>query len=171
MTRRPRGRQPVRMRTRAILPSIRAAAVVVVTAGLLVACGGSDDDPVAEPTSSTESSDPATEAGCAEVAELRTSAQALVEVEPLQDGLEAVRAAAADTRDALEAAVTEAATTLQPSVEAVQTELAAVRTALTDAARGGDAGEDAAAIGDALEGLGTALADLDTTLGMECPEQ
>ena len=38
-----------------------------------------------------------------------------------------------------------------------------------DAARGGDAGEDVAAIGDALEGLGAALADLDTTPAASAP--
>ena len=102
--------------------------------------------------------------------ELLTSVQTLADVSPRQDGVEAVRAAAADSRVAMDAAVAAVAEGLQPAVEEVQTALAAVRTAVDDLDQSYP-GQGAAGIAEALDGLRDALVSLGAAVDLECPEQ
>ena len=135
----------------------------------LVGCGSSDPSR-STPTSSTSSpSATATvAAGCADVAALKQSAQTLSDIEPLQDGLNALEAAITDTKASLDTAVDSVTAELQPAVQQVATQFAAVQAAAdgltTDTLR-----EKAPGVVTAVRGLETALTSLAATLSQKCP--
>lgn len=108
-------------------------------------------------------------AGCADVGALGASAQVLTETEPLQDGIDALHAALADTKAAVATAVTAGSAELQPAVEQVRTAFAAVQAA-SDGVTAGTLREHAPAIASALRGLEASLAPLSATLTEECPK-
>jgi hypothetical protein len=137
-----------------------ALLLVVATGAFLVGCGP------ATPASSSSSTAAAT--ACADAAELKSSVQTLAEVKPLQDGLNALEDAAADTKAALDTSVASATAALQPAVDQVKSEFAAVQTAM-DGLSADNLSEKGPAIGTALRGLRTALSSLGTTLSQECP--
>ena len=108
--------------------------LVVVVGVVLVGCDSSDRSGSTPPpsTSSPSASPSATAdvaAGCADVAALKSSAQTLSDVEPLQDGLNTLEAAIADTKTSLDTAVDSVTAELQPAVQQVQTQFAAVQAA------------------------------------------
>jgi hypothetical protein len=138
---------------------------------LLVSCGGSSDSGGASATANSSApaeTTAAAAAGCADVAALESSVQALTDVEPLQDGFTALEAAVADTKTALDAAVASATAELQPAVEDVKTQFAAVQTAASGVTTD-NIKQKAPAISAALRSLGTATTALATTLTQECP--
>ncbi|MFB2599225.1 hypothetical protein ACEXQE_15635 [Herbiconiux sp. P17] len=143
-------------------------AVLVMAAGaLLVGCSSTSPSEPTTPTPSSPSTD--TAAACTDAAELKSSVQALTEVEPLQDGLDALEAASAETKADVDTAVASVSGELRPAVEQVKTDFAAVQTAMngltTDTLQ-----EKAPEIVTALRSLKTALSSLGTTLSQECPE-
>jgi hypothetical protein len=144
-----------------------ALLVVAATGAFLVGCGQTDSSGPATPAPSSSSTAVAT--ACADTAELKSSVQALSEVKPLQDGLNALEAASADTKAALDASIASATTALQPAVDQVKSEFAAVQTAM-DGLSADNVREKGPAIGTALRGLRTALSSLGTTLSEECPD-
>jgi phage-related protein len=103
------------------------------------------------------------------VADLKSSMQALAEVRPLQDGLEATESAVAAAKASLDKAVASIGAELQPAVQEITTAFDAVQTAVegltTDNVR-----DQAPVIATALRGLGTAVASLTTALSQECPQ-
>jgi hypothetical protein len=103
------------------------------------------------------------------VAALKSSVQTLTDIEPLQDGLNALEAAVADTKAALDTAVASVTAELQSAVQLVQTKFEAVQTAL-EGVTSDNFREEAPAIGAALRSLGTAMTSLATTVSQECPE-
>jgi hypothetical protein len=123
------------------------------------------------PTTSSASS-PTTTAtprpGCADVAALKSSLDALTQVQPLQDGLTALNAAIADVKTKLDVAAASAGADLKPAVDQVKTAFAALQTAVsgvtTDNLR-----QKLPAISVALQQLGTSTSSLATTLTQKCP--
>lgn len=108
-------------------------------------------------------------AGCADVGALGASAQALTEIDPLQDGLDSLKAALAETKTSLGTAQTAGSKDLQPTVEQVHTALAAVQTA-SDGVTAETLPEHAPAIGSALRDLKASLDPLSEALTRECPK-
>jgi hypothetical protein len=106
--------------------------------------------------------------GCADVAALKASLDALTKVRPLQDGLTSLNAAIADVKTKLDVAAASAGADLRPAVDQVQTAFAALQTAVsgvtTDNLR-----QKLPAISTALQQLGTSTASLATTLTQKCP--
>ena len=70
--------------------------------------------------------------GCAEAAALKDSVTALTEVSPVDDGLDALKSAAADVKTDLDATVSAVSSELQPSVDEVKS---VVRRPAVDARR------------------------------------
>ena len=104
--------------------------LALVVAMFLVGCGSGDPSgSTPTPSSSSPSATAEVAAGCADVAALKSSAQTLSDVEPLQDGLNALEAAITDTKTTLDTAVGSVAAELQPAVQQVQTQFAAVQAA------------------------------------------
>ena len=139
---------------------------------LLVSCGSSSDSGESSATASSSGPPETTAAAtavCADVAALKSSIEALADVKPLQDGLTALKAAVADTKTALDAAVASATAELQPAVEDVKTQFAAVQTAASGVTTD-NIKQKAPAIGAALRGLGKATTALATTLTQKCPD-
>jgi hypothetical protein len=146
--------------------------LVVVAMVFLISCGSGDDSSSSNSTPDSSTPPPATAtaaAGCTEVAALKSSVQALTDVEPLQDGLNALEASVGDTKAALDAAVASATAELQPAVEQVKTAFAAVQTAVNGVTTD-NLTEKAPAIATALRGLDTALGSLGDTLTQKCPQ-
>ena len=145
--------------------------LLAIAVGLFLAsCGSSDSSEATSTPDSSSASAPATAAeGCTDVAALKSSVQTLTDIEPLQDGLNALEAALADSRAALETAVASVTEALQPSVEQVETAFTAVETA-ADGLTTDNLKEKAPDIVTALRGLKTALTSLAAMLAQDCPE-
>ena len=143
-------------------------ALLVAAAGvLLVGCSSGGSGGSVTPASPTPSV--AAAAACADAAELKSSVQTLAEVEPLQDGLNALEAASSDAKSALDTAVDSATAELQPAVDEVKTEFSSVQTAM-DGLTTENLREKAPELATALRGLKTSLSSLAATLSQECPE-
>lgn len=149
---------------------IGSAVLAVAAALLLVSCGGSSDSggSSAAGSSSPPESTTAAAASCADVAALESSLKALADVQPLQDGLTALQSAIADTKTALDTAVASATAELQPVVEDVKTQFAAVQKAASGVTTD-NIKEKAPAIRASLQSLRTATTALATTLTQKCP--
>ena len=103
------------------------------------------------------------------MAALKTSMQALTEIRPLQDGLDATEAAVADAKASLAAAVTSIGAELKPAVEEITTAFDAVQTAV-DGLTSDNIRDQAPAVVTALQGLGTAVTSFTTTVSQDCPQ-
>jgi hypothetical protein len=136
---------------------------------LLVGCGDSSDSSTTASSSSPAATTPPAPDGCADLADLQASAQTLAGIEPLQDGTNALEAALADTKAALDTVLASVSAELQPAVEQVGTAFDAVQTA-TDGLTADTLTEQAPGIVAALQGLNTALTALAATVSQECPE-
>jgi hypothetical protein len=158
----------------------RPASAVAVGVALVFLAGCSSDSTSgsAAATSSagaattSSSGSPTTTAtprpGCADVAALRSSLDALTKIQPLQDGLTALNAAIADVKTKLDAATASAGADLQPAVDQVRTAFAALQTAVSGVATD-NLRQSLPAISAALRQLGTSTASLGTTLTQRCP--
>jgi hypothetical protein len=150
----------------------RFGTVLLAVAALvfMASCGSSDSS---EATTTPDSSSPSATAtaadGCADVAALKSSVQTLTDIEPLQDGLNALEAAVEDTKAALDTAVASVTAELQPAVEQLETAFAAVQTA-ADGLTTENLKEKAPGIVTALQGLKIALTSLAAALAQDCPE-
>src|SRR6478752_1291829 len=127
-------REEERMRSARTGRGVPAALVAALLLVVLTACSaGSTTSQSASPTASTRAASasptPATAAACADAAALKSSLQALTKVQPLQDGLSAVRAALDKVKTSLAKAEKSASAALQPAVAQVRTALAQLETA------------------------------------------
>ncbi len=106
--------------------------------------------------------------GCAEAASLKASVTTLTKVEPLNDGLDALKAAAADVKTDLDATVSAVSSELQPSVDEVKTAFGELESTLGGISDAGSLGAAATRIGTELTQLGTALTGLSTAIDQDC---
>jgi len=120
-----------------------------------------------QPTSSPAVSTSVSQ-GCAELATLKDSLTALTQVEPVQDGLNALESAVATVKTDLQSAATAVSDELKPTVDEVQSSFDQLENALqgvTDDTLAASATE----IGTALTAMGTSLTDLEAQLSEKCP--
>jgi hypothetical protein len=110
----------------------------------------------------------ASTAACEDVAELKSSLEALTNVRPKEDGVAALRTAIANVRASLEPAEASASGVLQPSVEQVKTAFAELQTAASGLSTDNLA-QKAPSIVVALQQVRTATAELSSTLKESCP--
>jgi phage-related minor tail protein len=149
-------------------PPVAVPALTAVVALLLVA-GCSSDDPEADSTTpTTTSSSSALAEGCEELAQLQASLVALSNVEPAQDGLDAVQSAVADSKAELETAAGAVSDVLQPAVDDVRATFDELQSSLQDV-NPDDLAASATEIAGALAAVGSAATDLQETLDQECP--
>ena len=116
---------------------------------LLVAAAGCSSDDDGGGGSSTS----AAPTGCSEAAALKDSVTALTQVSPVNDGLDALKSAAADVKTDLDATVSAVSSELQPSVDEVKSSFDDLESTL-----GGIS--DAASLGAAATEIGTELTQL-----------
>jgi hypothetical protein len=132
-------------------------AIVAVLGPTLAACssGGSD-------TPSPQAS------GCTEVTALKSSVTTLTQVNPVTDGVAALKSAAAHVQAKLSAAVTAASSELQPAVTQVKNAFAGLETALKGVSSAGSLGSAATQVGTALTAVGTSLTGLSSAVAQTC---
>ena len=163
------------MRLRRAHRSASAAAAAVALLSVLMSCSTGSTPTQTQPattaaptTAAATTASTAPAAACADVAELKSSLEALTKVKPAEDGVPAVRTAIANVKANLAPAEASASAVLKPSVEQVKTAFAD----LEKAARGLTADnrkEKAPDIAAALEQVRTATAALASTLTQSCP--
>jgi hypothetical protein len=118
--------------------------------------------------STTISSTTTLSAGCADVMALKSSLEALKNVNMQQGGVDALKSAVADVKTKLDAATSSASSDLQPSVQQVQTAVAALETA-TNGLTTSNLTQKAPAIAAALTQVAPAVSTLSTKLAQSCP--
>ena len=106
--------------------------------------------------------------GCADVAELKASLEALTKVKPAEDGVAALKTAIDNVKSNLEPAVASASEMLKPKVEQVKTAFAELQTA-ADGLTADNFRQKAPSIRAAMTQLRTATADLTSALTQSCP--
>jgi hypothetical protein len=124
-----------------------------------------------ETTAAPTTASPTTAApttACADVAALKSSLEALVNVRPAQDGVTALTTAIADVKTNLDKAEASASPALQPSVQQVKTAFAELQTAASGISTD-NLKEKVPAIAAALKEVGTATEALRSTLAESCP--
>ena len=141
-------------------------AVLTLLALVGSACS-SDPDPATSTTSSPAVSDSASQ-GCTELATLKDSLTALTQVEPVQDGLNALESAVATVKTDLQSAASAVSAELEPSVDQVQSSFDQLESSLQGVTTSNLAAS-ATEIGTALTAVGTALTDLESELTQKCP--
>lgn len=138
------------------------AALLWVFAG----CGSSSSSPAAGSTTPTASA--STSAGCADAVALKSSLDALKNVDVKQVGVAALTSAVADVKTQLAAATASAKSVLQPEVQQVQTAVTALEAA-TNGLTTSNLTQKAPAIASALRQVATATSALSTSLSQACP--
>lgn len=168
----PRSRFNAKRRARRF---VSAAAAAVALLCVLTSCTGSPTPTqtgppattvaptTAAPTTTAEST-----AACEDVAELKSSLEALTNVKPREDGVAALRTAIANVRTSLESAEASSSGVLQPSIEQVKTAFAELQTAASGLSTDNLA-QKAPSIVVALQQVRTATAELSSTLKEACP--
>ena len=107
-------------------------------------------------------------AGCAEAAALKDSVTSLTEVSPVNDGLDALKAAAADVKTDLDATVSAVSSELQLSVDEVKSAFDDLESTLGGISDAGSLGAAATEVGTELTQLGTALTGLSAAIDQDC---
>lgn len=152
--------------------ALRPASAVVAGVALLLLAGCDSSSTSGSTATTSPATAPATTAtprpGCADVAALKSSLEALTKIQPLQDGLTALNAAIADVKTKLDVAAASAGADLQPAVQEVKTAFTALQTAVSGVTAD-NLRQRLPAISTALQQLGTATASLATTLTQKCP--
>ena len=105
--------------------------------------------------------------GCEEVNALEDSLTSLTQIEPVDDGMDALESAVAEVGTDLEAAASAVSSDLQPSVDEVQSSFDELESTLEGISEGG-LGAAATEVGNALTQIGTALEDLSAEIGERC---
>ena len=155
----------------------RSAAGAAVTLLCIVAGCGTNSTPTqtsppaattAAPTTAASPTAAAPAAACADVAELKSSLEALTKVKPAEDGVPALKTAIANVKTNLAPAEASASEALQPSVEQVKTAFADLQTAARGLTRD-NFKEKAPDIAAAMQQVRTATAALSSTLTESCP--
>jgi hypothetical protein len=158
-----------RRMTRFQMVGLPAMAMLVVLAA--TGCGdsgGGTTPATATPTGTTTSTASTAASGCLEASELKDSLTALTQVDPVNDGVDALKSAAAEVRTDLDAAASTASSEIRPAVDQVQTAFGGLETTLQGVSSSGGLGAAATQIGTSLAELGTALTSLSTELGQIC---
>jgi hypothetical protein len=156
-------------------PTVAAGAAVAVLY-ILAGCGTSSTPTqtsppaatTAAPTTAAPSAAATPSAVCEDVAELRSSLEALTKVEPAEDGVPALKAAIADVKTKLTSAEASASEALQPHVEEVKIAFGNLQTAAADLTPD-NRREKAPEIAAAMKQVRTATAALSSTLTDSCP--
>lgn len=145
--------------------------LAVVLAFGFTACGSSSESASDSTTPAAPSSSAATSSApgyCADADALRTSLEALGDVEVRRDGVDALESALADVRTDLDAAATSAAAELKPQLDEVRSAVDAVRTS-ADGLTTDNLTQKAPDIVAALRDLGTATEGFATSVRERCP--
>jgi hypothetical protein len=143
-----------------------ATVSAVAALGLLVSCS-SDTTTTSEPSSPETTS--SASAGCADAAALKSSLDALTQVKPSEDGVDALQAAITDVQTDLESAVETVSSTLEPEVKDVEQAFTALQESV-DGLTADNLTQKAPAITSALKDLGDATSAFATTLTQDCPD-
>ena len=122
----------------------------------------------AAPTTAVSTTAAAPAAACADVAELKSSLEALTKVKPAEDGVPALKSAIADVRTDLQSAEASVSEALQPSVEQVKIAFGNLQTAAADLTTD-NLREKAPGIRAAMMEVRTATAALSSKLTESCP--
>jgi hypothetical protein len=161
------------MRLRRAHRSASATAAAVALLCVLMSCStGSTPTQTqtattAAPTSAAPTTSTAPAAACADVAELKSSLEALTKVEPAEDGVPALRTAIANVKANLAPAEASASESLQPRVEHVKTAFAELQSAADGLTRD-NLRAKAPDIAAAMKQVRTATAALSSTLTESC---
>ena len=143
---------------------VTSGIAVLAVLGLGAACS-SDSDGGTTPSQTVSAS---AEQGCSELATLKDSVTALTQIEPLQDGLDALNASVATVKTDLQSAAGAVSADLQPSVDQVQSAFDQLEASLQGVTTDNLAAS-ATEIGTALTAVGTSLTGLETDLTEKCP--
>ena len=138
-----------------------AALVVFMVAG----CGDSSEGDEGG-SASGDSTEVAS--GCEEVNALKDSLTSLTQIEPVADGVDALKSAAVEVKTDLETAASAVSSELQPSVDEVQAAFDELETTIEGISSEGGVGGAASEVGSALENLGSALTSLSTEIRDGC---
>jgi hypothetical protein len=140
----------------------------LVSVAILVAimAGACSDDSGGNATD--QGGDTAAASGCDEANALRESLTSLTQIEPVNDGLDALESAVADTKTDLEAAASAVSSELRPPVEAVQSALDDLETTLEGISSDSGLAAAATELGSALTELGSTLTDLSAEISERC---
>jgi hypothetical protein len=151
-----------------------AAVLVVGLLFILTNCGSSEPSQTspaattAAPTTATPTAATPTEA-CADVAALKSSLEALTQVRPVEDGLQALTTAIADVKTNLDKAEASASQALQPDVQQVKSAFAELQTAASGTTAD-NLRQKVPAIAAAMKQVVTATEALRSTLAKSCPD-
>jgi hypothetical protein len=161
-------------------PSAAAGAAVAIVC-VLAGCGTSSTPnqtsppavttaapTTAAPTTAASSSAAAPSAACEDVAELKSSLEALTKVDPAEDGVPALRTAIAKVRTDLVSAEASVSEALEPQVKQVKTAFGNLQTAAANLTPD-NRREKAPEIAAAMKQVRTATAALSSTLTDSCP--
>lgn len=148
--------------------SVMCGIAVLTMLALVGSACSSDPDGGTSPSSAASASVTEAGGGCAEVATLKDSLTALTQIEPLQDGLDALESSVATVKTDLQSAASAVSDELKPSVDEVQSSFDQLESSLQGVTTDNLAAS-ATAIGSALTGLGTSLTDLESELSEKCP--
>ena len=170
------------MRLHLVRRSAAAAGVAVALLCVLVGCGTSSTPTsstpnqtsppamtTAAPTTAASTTATASAAACADVAELKSSLEALTKVKPAEDGVPALKTAIANVKTNLAPAQASASEALQPSVEQVKTAFADLQTAARRSDQGQPQRKGARHRRRDETAARTATAALSSTLTESCP--
>ena len=146
--------------TRPRLKALGISSFVVILMAAAVGCSSDDGDGGA--------SSAAAPPGCAEAASLKDSVTALTEISPVDDGLDALKCAAADVKTDLDATVSAVSSELQPSVDEVKSAFDDLESTLGGISDAASLGAAATEVGTQLTQLGTALTGLSTAIDQDC---
>jgi hypothetical protein len=133
--------------------------------GLFGSACTSDSDTGATPSQTVSAS---ASQGCAELATLKDSLTVLTQIEPLQDGLDALESSATTVKTDLQSAASAVSDDLAPSVDQVQSAFDELENSLQGVTTDNLAAS-ATEIGTALTAVGTSLTDLESELTEKCP--
>jgi hypothetical protein len=147
------GRRSIRAATARTFGVVLLLIVGLVTSG----CGG-DDASDASPSPSA----------CTDVMALQGSLTSLTQVDPVNDGVDALKSAATDVKTDLEAALSAVSSELEPAVDQVKTAFDGLEAALQGVSSAGGLGAAATEIGTAMTQVGSASTNLSTEVGEVC---
>jgi hypothetical protein len=134
---------------------------------LAVACSGSDGSGTDSSTPAATSASAAVD-GCAELAALETSLEALSSIEPLQDGLNALESALCRLEDEAHGGRKRRVGDAEAGGRGCADAFDQLQSALQGVTLSSLAAS-ATAIGTALAGVGSAATNLKSTLSQDCP--
>jgi hypothetical protein len=131
---------------------------VLLVLGLVAGGCGGDDASDSSPSPSA----------CTDVMALQGSLTSLTQIEPVNDGVDALKSAAADVKTDLDAALSAVSSELKPAVDEVKTAFDGLEAALEGVTSAGGLGAAATEVGTAMTQLGSASTNLSTEVEEIC---